>query len=58
MYVLTGKVGYRTDWWGNHVVRVELRNDMYQTIDELKWRDATTDDMNNLVLSATVKKRP
>jgi hypothetical protein len=58
MFVLTGKIGYRENWNGKHIVRVELRNNDYQTIDELVWRDATTNDMNSLVFSAMLKKRP
>jgi hypothetical protein len=55
--MLTGKIGYRTSILGKQILRVEAEIKDYITT-KIIWRDATINDMNNLLLSATLKKRP
>ena len=55
---LTGKIGYRTTIFGKQILRVEVRTVDFYINETHIWRDATTNDINNLVLSATLKKRP
>lgn len=56
--MLTGKIGYRTSIFGKQILRVEVTRTTYILTTGYIWRDATINDINNLILSATLKKRP